>query len=157
MLKGKKALYILLSLVAFIWGAIIFQIIGAFSDENPVVSDAKEISVSPLKTKERDTFSLGEIKRDPFLGTLYIPKKKENKLPLKPKTKKEPMIWPPIQYKGVVSGQNSANAIYLIQINNIDQLIKLKETISEVTLLKAFSNSIQVRYKGKVKEYKIIN
>ncbi len=154
MLKGKKALYILLPIVAFIWGAIIFQVVGAFTDEDPVVTDTTEVMVAPLETKERDTFTIGMIERDPFLGTLYKPKKEKISNSI---IKKAPLIWPSIKYKGVVSGQNSKNAIYLIEINGTDQLMKLRQTISEVTLVKGLSKSIRLKYKGKTKDFKIAN
>ncbi|GAA4276407.1 hypothetical protein [Aquimarina mytili] len=156
MLKGKKGLYILLPVVAFVWGAIIFQVVGAFSDEDPVFEKGAEVNIAPLEEKERDTFSIGFIERDPFLGTLYKPKKK---VVVKPKsiTKKPPLVWPSIIYKGVVSDHGNANAIYLIGINGTDQLMQLKQTISEVTLMRGGSNTVRVKYKGKIKEFKIAN
>ncbi len=155
MLKGKKGLYILLPVVALVWGAIIFQVVGAFSNENPVVAETVIVSVAPVEMKERDTFSLGAIDRDPFLGTLYKPKKKV--VTPKPRIKKPVLVWPSITYKGVVSGEGNANAIYLIAINGADQLMKLKQTISEVTLIRGASKSIRVKYKGKIKDFKIAN
>ncbi|MEW7291275.1 hypothetical protein [Aquimarina sp. 2304DJ70-9] len=155
MLKGKKALYVLLPVVAFIWGAIIFQVIGAFSDEDPEITKAAEVNVAPVEVKERDKFSIGAIERDPFLGTAYKPKKKV--IVSKPKIKKPPLVWPSITYKGVVSGQGNANAIYLIQIDGADQLMKARQTISEVTLVKGKSSSVRMKYKGKIKDFKIVN
>ncbi len=155
MLKGKKALYVLLPVVAFVWGAIIFQVIGAFSDEDPVINSAKEVTVTPVETKEREKFTINTIERDPFLGTLYKPKKKVSTPRLK--VKKPELVWPSIIYKGVVSGGQSTNAIYLVSINGTDQLIQLKQTIAEVTLLRGKSNSIRVKYKGKIKDFKIAN
>ncbi len=156
MLKGKKGLYILLPVVAFIWGAIIIQVVGAFSDDDPVLSKAAEVNIAPVEEKERDTFSIGFIERDPFLGTLYKPKKK---VMVKPKAviKRPPLVWPSITYKGVVSGKGNANAIYLININGADQLMQVKQTLSEVTLIQGRSNTIRVKYKGKIKEFKIAN
>ncbi|WP_062053721.1 hypothetical protein [Aquimarina longa] len=155
MLKGKKIIYILLPVVVFIWGAIIFQVIGAFSDEDPIASNTIEVLVTPIKGKERDKFSLGTIERDPFLGKTYRTKKKEKKSVSKPKIKKSPLVWPSIRFKGVVSGESNTNAIYLMEINGADQFMKLKQTIDNVTLLSTTSNSVKVRYKGKVKNFKI--
>lgn len=157
MLKGKKGLYILLPLVAFIWGAIIIQVVGAFSDEDLIISNTGDVSVTPIETKEREKFNLDIVERDPFLGKAYRPKKKVNRTASVSKVKKNPLVWPSIRYKGVVSGQSNANAIYLIEINGNDQLMKLKQTVSEVTLHKALSNSIRIRYKGKTKDFKIVN
>jgi len=158
MLKGKKALYILFPVVALIWGAIIVQVIGAFSDDDPIGLDTGgAIVISDITTKEREKFTLSTIERDPFLGTLYQPEKKVIKKLTTPKTKKTTISWPSITYKGVVSGQNSANAIYLIEINGTDELMTLKQTLSEVTLIKGLPNSVRLRYKGKTKDFKISN
>ncbi|TSE06680.1 hypothetical protein [Aquimarina algiphila] len=155
MLKGKKALYILLPLVALIWGAIIVQVVDAFSDDDPVSLGTTSVDIKPLKTKEREKFTLGIVERDPFLGTLYQPKKKESKP--RSRVKKVDLVWPSIRYKGVVSGQNSAKAIYLIEINGTDQLMNLRQTIDGITLQRGKSSSVLLRYKGKTKDFKITN
>ncbi len=158
MLKGKKGLYILLPVVALIWGAIIFQVVGAFSDEDQVVAETSEVSLAPIEGNEREKFELSTVLRDPFLGTIYKPKKEVTKPKATTlKVKKPALVWPSITYKGVVSGQNASNAIYLIEINGSDQLLQLKQTFEEVTLIKARTSSVKLRYKGKIKEFKIAN
>ncbi len=157
MLKGKKGLYVLLPIVVFIWGAIIFQVVGAFSDEDPVTGTTNEVAIKPIQSSEREKFSLSTIIRDPFLGKTYKKKKEVPALTTKPKVKKQTLVWPSITYKGVVSAQNDSNAIYLIEINGTDQLVKLRQTIAEVTLIKARSHAIKLRYKGQTKEFKIVN
>ncbi|WP_299223308.1 hypothetical protein [uncultured Aquimarina sp.] len=156
MLKGKKGLYILLPIVVFIWGAIIFQVVDAFSDEDPVVSDITKVSFATIKTKEREKFTIGEIDRDPFLGTIYRPKKVLNKNP-KPIVKKQETAWPSIRYKGLVSAQNNSLAIFLVEINGSDQLMKANESFSDVKLIKGSSSSVKLKYKGKTKEFPILN
>ncbi|TPN87679.1 hypothetical protein [Aquimarina algicola] len=156
MLKSKKSLYILLPLVVFIWGAIIFQVLGAFSDDDPIFNENTQIDVSEITTKEREVFTIEPLERDPFLGTLYQPKKKKSKS-TKPRVQKQTaFLWPNIQYKGLVSGNNN-NAIYLISINGVDQLMKVKQTIDQVTLIKGASSTIRLKYKGKTKNFTIAN
>ncbi len=156
MLKGKKGLYILLPLVVFIWGAIIFQVVDAFSDEDPVVSDITNVSFATIKTKEREKFTIGEVDRDPFLGTVYKPTKVIPKT-YKALTKKSEIVWPSIRYKGLVSAQNNASAIFLVEINGADQLMKINDSFSEIKLLKGSSSSIKLKYKGKTKQFQILN
>jgi len=156
MLKGKKGLYILLPLVAFIWGAIVYQILDAFSDEDTTVTTTTAMTFSKIENKTRDPFTISEIKRDPFLGTMYKPKKVVIKKP-KPKIKKPEINWPTIQYKGLVTGSQNGTAVYLIQINGADQLMKRKDIINEVTLIKGSPASITVKYKGKTKQFDILN
>ena len=135
MLKGKKGLYILLPVVVLIWSAIIFQVLDAFDDDDPVITASNTVSFVNIETKEREKFTLGIVDRDPFLGTIYRPKKVVNINP-KPRVKKQEIVWPSIKYKGLVSDQNNASSIYLIEINGSDQLMKVNDTFDEVTFSK---------------------
>lgn len=156
MLKGKKGLYILLPVVAFIWGAIIYQVVDAFSEDEPVVSDAISVSFAKIETREREKFTLGTIHRDPFLGTVYKPKKNVpiTRQPIKNKVE---IIWPSISYKGMVSDANAATAIFLVAINGTDQLMKRNDVIADVKLLRGTKNMVKLRYKGKTKQFEISN
>ncbi|MDH7445313.1 hypothetical protein [Aquimarina sp. 2201CG14-23] len=156
MLKGKKGLYVLLPLVVCIWGAIIFQVVDAFSDEDPVIANTNPISFATIKTKEREKFTIGEVDRDPFLGTIYKPKKVINQNP-KPVAKKQEIVWPSIRYKGLVSAQNNSSAIFMVEINGSDQLMRINESFSEVKLIKGTTGTIKLRYKGSTKQFQILN
>lgn len=156
MLKSKKGIYILLPIVAIVWGAIIFQVVDAFSDNENVVVNTTNIQFKTIKTKERSKFNISQVIRDPFLGTLYLPKKepiKKNKRSVK----KDTIKWPTIRYKGLVSAQDASVSVFLIEINGADQILKIKETYNEVKLLKGNSSSIKLRFKGKTKQFEILN
>ncbi len=155
MLKSKKGLYVLLPVVVFIWGAIIYQVVGAFDDNEPVISNTISIPLLEIKTKERKQFDLGTIDRDPFLGTIYRQKKSPPKN-TKSIVKKE-ITWPSIVFKGLVSGKNTKNTIFLIAINGTDQLMKPGDVVSDIKLIKGSPTSIQLRHKGKVKKFEILN
>ena len=156
MLKGKKGLYILLPVVVLIWSSIIFQVLDAFDDDDPVITASNTVSFVNIETKEREKFTLGIVDRDPFLGTIYRPKKVVNINP-NPRVKKQEIVWPSIKYKGLVSDQNNASSIYLIEINGSDQLMKVNDTFDEVTFSKGSNNTIKLRYKGKMKQFKMSN
>ncbi len=156
MLKSKKGLYILLPLVAFIWGAIIYQVTDAFSDDDPVITNTATVKFSKIESKERDRFTISDAERDPFLGTLYKPKKEPVKK-VASKTKKLVITWPSIRYKGLVTGGKDNTAIYLIEINGVDQLMKRNTMVSEVKLTKGTSSWVQLRYNGKTKRFDILN
>ncbi len=155
MLKSKKGIYILLPLVVFIWGAILYQVLDAFSDDDPVITNTTDIKFSEIKTVERQQFEIGAVERDPFLGTLYRPKKEVAKKPVI--IKKNPITWPSIRYKGLVSGQGGSKAIFLVEINGADQLLERNQSFSEIKLVKGSSVSILLRYKGESKQFKILN
>ncbi|MBW1296906.1 hypothetical protein [Aquimarina litoralis] len=155
MLKGKKGIYVLLPLVVFIWGAIIYQVVDAFSDEDPEIADITNVSFAKIETKEREKFQISTVNRDPFLGTIYKPKK------VVPKTtthvKKQEITWPSIQYKGYVAAQNRSSTIFLIEINGSEQLLKINDTFADVKLIKGSSTTVKLRYKGKNKQFQILN
>lgn len=154
MLKGKKGLYILLPLVLFIWGAIIYQVLDAFADNDPITTNQAVVGFKDIKAKERDTFSLSTIERDPFLGEVYRPKIVIVNTTPRPKVVE--VVWPSIQYKGLVSNGDVNKAIFLVAINGADQLMKLNETVADITLVKGDRNKIKLRYKGKTKEFTIL-
>ncbi|WP_109301634.1 hypothetical protein [Aquimarina sp. AU474] len=153
MLKGKKGLYILLPLVVFIWGAIIYQVTDAFSDDDPLATDSTAITFSKIEGKERDHFLISSVTRDPFLGTMYKPKKEPVKK-ITPRVKKPEVTWPSVTYKGMVTGNP---VIYLIEINGTDQLMQRNEVVSDIKLIKASSSWVQLRFKGEAKRFEILN
>lgn len=155
MLKSKKGIYVLLPLVVLIWGMIIYKVVDAFSDKDPITAQDTVVTFTEIKTTEREKFEIGKVGRDPFLGKIYQPEKKVVKSN-KPIRKKETIAWPTIQYKGLVSGQNSSKAIYLVAINGSDQLMNPKSSFAEVTLIKGSSKSITLRYKGQRKQFPIL-
>ncbi len=155
MLKSKKGIYILLPIVVFVWGALIYQLVDAFSDNEADIESSKAITFSEIKTVERELFKIGVIERDPFLGNLYISKKKDKK---KVKTiRKKVVTWPSIKYKGLISGDHVSNAVFLIEINGIDQLLKRNQSFAGVKLIRGSSTAIKVKHKGYIKQYKILN
>ncbi|MFC5044440.1 hypothetical protein ACFSTE_14820 [Aquimarina hainanensis] len=156
MLKGKKGLYILFPVVAFIWGAIIYQVVDAFSEDDPVIADPTTITMATIKTKERAPFSIHTISRDPFLGKAYkIARRKEVKKP-SVVSQKPPIIWPSIRYKGRVSNQNTADAVFLLEINGTEYLIKKNQSEAAVTVLKGTATYIRLRYQGKTKQFNLL-
>ncbi|MGY3793196.1 hypothetical protein [uncultured Aquimarina sp.] len=155
MLKGKKGIYVLLPLVVFIWGAIIFQVVDAFSDDDPEITDITTVSFAKIEAKEREKFEISNVERDPFLGTIYKPKK----VVAKPTSirKKQEVVWPSIQYKGYVATQNKSATIFLIEINGSEQLLKINDSFADVKLIKGSSTMVKLRYKGKSKQFQILN
>ena len=149
-MKNKKTLYILFPVVTLIWGVIIYQVIGAFSDPAPeihAVAYSKDSAV--FEQKERELFSLSPIVRDPFLNKRYV-EKVIQKTEIST-VQKRTVTWPSIQYKGMVSG--ASGSVFVISINGQDQLLKKGEAIQDVKLLSGSSDSVILRYKNQRKTY----
>lgn len=151
MMKKKGKTYILLVVVLGIWGVIGYQVFAKLNpDDSPIVAANSDISFTPKQTIEKDTFSINSKHRDPFLGKPYQLKQTSNikKRVLK---KKDPIVFPPITYKGVISKQQSSQNIYIIAIKGTQQLFKVGKTIHEVKLLKGNKKSITISFKGERK------
>jgi len=149
-MKNKKAIYILLPIVLFIWGTVAYQFFS-FSDNDTDITDASHnFAVKPLKIKERDTFTINVNYRDPFLGKMYAPNTSHT---VKHHTSKkiavpvEPVIWPQIQYKGIVSDTKDKTRIFMLIINGKTCLMKKGEIQNDVLLKDGNRLSIDVQYK----------
>jgi len=143
--KNQKT-YLLLFIVALVWGAIGYQL---YSHYNPDTIEVSEVTTMSYTTQKVDTVDGYEIQpdyRDPFLGKIY------RKQPLKKKvaTPKHVVIFPAIVYKGIIEGGKKT---YIIAINGSQEIFRVNQTIKEVTLLKADGKSILLKYQNERKKY----
>lgn len=156
MLKGKKGIYVLLPIVVFIWVAIGYQVIDAFREKETPEFDVATTKPISYKNMVRDTFSISKPNRDPFLNTLASKKKTpKKKATPKPKVKKERVRWPRISYKGKVSEKKGHTTVYVVEINNEINFMKINSVTANVKMLKAEEKKIVLTYKGETKEIQI--
>ncbi|MCL9806428.1 hypothetical protein NAT51_12900 [Flavobacterium amniphilum] len=161
-MKSKKSIYLLLPLVLGIWGAVLYQFFSFSGEEEQLESGPSEMAnLSPLKTFAVDTAEIDVNFRDPFLGGTYQPVTGNsisgNSLKVKrikkekPVVKiKEPLVWPDIKYKGIVSDTKNKNKVFMLVINGRTYLMKIGSTESEVTLMDGDRETIDVKYKKEV-------
>jgi len=149
-MKNKKSIYILLPLVLLIWGTVMYQFFSFTNTDEEVISPTNEFSLKPIKIVKRDSFTINTNYRDPFLGKVYVAKK--DSLPKKKKPAKvvTPLVWPTIQYKGIVSDTKDKVKISMLLINNRTCLMKKGETQNEVYLKDGDKESVYVKYKGEL-------
>jgi hypothetical protein len=153
-LKNKKNIRILLPLVIIIWGILIYKVVDLTSVEESEFSGKSKSTFIPPKPKIKDTFSLIKINTDPFLGTMYSkPKSKETSKRL---SKKSEIIWPKINYFGIVSDKNSEASIFIVQINGQQHLLSKGDKVEEIVILKGNGERIYLKYMGQVKEFQIM-
>ena len=150
-MKKKGKTYILLTVVLGIWGAIGYQIFSKLStDDSPMIATNSNVSFTPKQIIKEDTFSINTKHRDPFLGKPYQ-QKQTTKVRRVSVGKKDAFVFPPIIYKGVISKQQSAQNIYIIEVSGTQQLFKTGKKIQEVKLVKGNKKSITISFKGKRK------
>lgn len=148
-MKNKKSIYVLIPVVLLIWGLVISKFI---SFSNPEVSTTvkEDFSLEPLTIKEKDSLVITVNYRDPFLGKMYVPvKAKTNTNNVKGKINRiEPIVWPNVIYKGMVSDTKSKQKVFMLIINGQFYLMKEKDTEQDITLKSGNRESIVVNYMG---------
>lgn len=146
-MKNKKSIYILLPLVLFIWGAVMYQLFSFSSSEDVQTIVPNEISLKPIQIPKRDSIVINTNYRDPFLGKMYNVNK--DSIPKRKLTSKkiEPLVWPTIKYKGIVSDTKEKSKIFMLVINNQTHLMKKGQTENEVYLKDGDRESIYIKYK----------
>lgn len=103
---------------------------------------------NPQPMTTLDTFSIQDLERDPFLGTLssskrQVPKPNANQQP------KTPENIPTIAYNGILRKQSTSDQVFVVSINNQQFLLKKGQVADSVKLLKGNEDEITMRYHNK--------
>lgn len=147
-MKTKKSIYVLLPLVLFIWGTIIYKFFS-YTSESTLVIQNEEVSIKPLQIKKKDTFTIKMNSRDPFTGelvdeTAYKPSHTVNNA--SPKEKEE-LIWPVIKYKGIVSDVKDKDRIYMLIIEGRTFLMRKGQKENNIILKGGDKDMVYLKYK----------
>lgn len=145
-MKKQQKTYLLFLLVIIVWSMIGYRMYKSLyvTKETFASENFRDSIFIPEKIKEREPYSIEVNYRDPFLGKLSVLKKK--KKTTKKVIKKESVVFPSILYHGVVEGGGVKS--YVISINNRQKMLKLRETIESVKLLRAREDKIFISFKG---------
>jgi hypothetical protein len=152
-MKNKKNIYILLPVVLFVWGAVLYQIFSFTTTDLDVTANNPEFTIKPLKIKERQSFTINVNYRDPFLGKMYAPqtvsKVKSGSSSVKKAPKiQEALVWPVVLYKGMISDSKTKNRIFMLVIDGQNHYMKIGETQNEIFLKEGDKESVYLKYKG---------
>ena len=141
----------LLALVIGVWGTVAYKILTALNPEIPEPEQTELVAKVNFKFEsEVEAFSISEVNRDPFLGTLL---KKEPKTPVVKKA--PPVQWKPINYLGSVKQNSTRQHIFIVSINGTQHLMKKGETKDSITLAYGNAKSVTLRYKNKTKSFSL--
>ena len=149
MTKNQKT-YLLLIAVVVVWGSVGVRIFNQIESDAPVIirSNAKFI---PKGQKEKIDYTILPNYRDPFLGKLYVkPKPKVRK---KTVVNKPLVVFPNIQYNGVINGDTKT---FIITIDGGQRLFEVGDVIKGVELVKGNNKEVTLRYQKKTKKYSIL-
>ena len=136
--------------LVFAIAAIAFMMYSMFSiaPREPSTFQGSLPSKDLKKTNyEKETFDLLPIKKDPFFS---IKKEKgTNKIKLK---KKEIVSWPTIRYNGMIESGSGKDKLFVLMINNRQQLLEKGTVAEDVKLLHGTSEEVTVLFQGETKE-----
>jgi len=153
-MKNKKTLYILIPLVAIIWGVVIWRVI----DYKPSSQDLTFQAPAIIEEPSLDTipYKLTFDYKDPFLRNSYRSgtstraktKKKSNnikKVDLSP----EAVVKRPegLVYRGEVSGRRSE--LGLLEMDSLRVLVRENSVLGDYTIESVQSDSLIIIYKDK--------
>ena len=158
----KKHLNITLTIfLIIIWGSVIYKYFGgnkASVKNVETISSAANYKQDYIMAK--DTFSLKLIDRDPFGVSGRVVKRVESTKPVsstksivKPAVKKS-IVWPTIIYHGFVKGASNDTRMILLKIDNRLYRKREKETVNDITLVKAYNDSLTVLFNDNNKTIK---
>jgi hypothetical protein len=152
-MKKRVVNIILLIGVLVIWIFVLKKSFNFFDSKNkePIVVN-NESNDLPIFELKKDTFLLGDFRRDPFLERYSkrpVPVSKKNiqnkKEPSKVKNKvlvKDNSTWPKLQYFGFLKGNNQADKLAVIKINGKLHRIRERGKIENITVKKVYKDSV---------------
>jgi len=151
-MQKKVKTYILLAIVLGVWGIIGYQVYAKLNPtEEPITTSNAIVSFKPKQDIIKDTFSISKDHYDPFLNKPYQKNREASATRNTTKTKGT-VVFPKVIYKGAISKQKSTSNIYILEINGIQQLFKVRKQIDGITLLKGTKKSVVISFKGQRKE-----
>jgi hypothetical protein len=145
MLKNRKITYLLLVLVAIIWGMIFYRIYSNFGG-NKMVEKKLPHSVGIVKHDQHDTIETLSLNYpDPFLKgeeRSSDPSSLEFKDPLPSPVSN----WPQIEYRGLLTSNNNNESTGLLRIQNTDLLVKQGKVYAAIRIKTLSRDSIFLEY-----------
>jgi hypothetical protein len=156
MLKNKKITYLLIALVALIWGLIFYKVYSKFGGEN-LVEKSFPHAVVKFENGQRDSvFTLLLDYPDPFLKgpgqQSDIPNTESVKVAIIP-----PVVnWPSIEYRGLLTDNSKNESTGLLKILNSNLLVKKGKVYSAVKIQTISRDSILLEYQNESRWLRII-
>ena len=144
-----------------IWGGVFYKYFGGSKSSKKNIEAIDSISnYEQVYNIAKDTFQLELMERDPFGISDGIKKKIPTEKPVnKPKVIVKPvvnksMVWPTITYHGFVKGESKTTPLVLLKIDNRLYRKRERETVDNIILVKAYSDSLIVSLNNNTKTIK---
>lgn len=162
----KRINIILLTLVLGLWGTVIYKYVSQyFTKKDIFINNQNEASIISSKIKEKDTFFLNPLNRDPFLNKSYHSENKTivyKKTISTPKTNVKPIInnipkapFPNINYLGYIKSKEKKYELALLKINGKFQRLKINQELDNLKLLSITKDSVRIKYFNDEKSFSL--
>lgn len=143
--------------VVVIWGIIGYKLFSILSDDSDNVAlNYGDAANSKVESPVSDTFSLVSHGSDPFFRQMSIGQKvpdanKSAGVSKEEKLKVYRLIWPSVQYKGVVSRSGGQKQSVMVVINGVNYILQKGEVVNGLEMVFVSADSIKMRYSSETK------
>ena len=156
MLKNKKITYLLIILVAIIWGLIFYKIYSKFGGEKQVERSIP-LSVVAVENGQRDSvFKLSLDYPDPFLKGLGIQTDNPYSKAATISSALPVVNWPLIEYRGLLTSSSKNESTGLLRVQSSDLLVKQGNVYAAIKIRTITRDSIFMEYQNESRWLPII-
>ncbi len=167
-MKNKKVTYLLLASVAVVWGLIVYRIVLGLGDDTDSLAAPSAKKDIVVYSEKKEAYKLLLNYADPFLkggrgissgltgGALStnVYASSATRQPAKVTAKKEPkpvvapvvIDWSFISYIGLIGNRNSAQKIGLLTVHAKEFVVKEKDVVDGVTVVRLTKDTLAVSY-----------
>ncbi|MCU0436184.1 MAG: hypothetical protein MUC87_22195 [Bacteroidia bacterium] len=158
-MKNKRTTYLLMAVVAAIWGLIGWKIWKGLQGDDDFNVEPEPVLSAKKKNALSDSFQLILNYRDPFLdkpaAAVPSPPISTNTLPkqtLVTAPKPEPVTanWPEIRYGGLVKRTGQEKSAGFVSVNGSSEIVLPGQKIGEIIITRLWRDSVEVQ-RGKEK------
>ncbi|MGL5890719.1 MAG: hypothetical protein ACRC3B_12580 [Bacteroidia bacterium] len=152
-MKSKRTTYLLMAVVAGIWGLIGWKVWKGLQGDDDLALPAERVVQSGKKNQLSDSFELIANYRDPFLGrtmqqtsTVAATTVRTTGTAKTTITKPEPPVntWPEIRYGGFIKKSGQENAAGFLIINGSSEIVTRGQKIQDITIVQLWRDSVAV-------------
>ena len=144
MLKNKRMTYLLIALVALIWGLVFYKIYSNFGGKKQVAKNVQQSVVKIDNGQSDSIFTLLLNYTDPFLKGSGLPTGIPILSGVKNNSITQIINWPLIEYRGLLTSKN--DCMGLLKIQSSDILVKQGKVYSSVKIRAITKDSIFLEY-----------
>jgi hypothetical protein len=155
--KGKKSLFLLLPLVAVIWGLIIYRLVD-FTKTKPLINTNRNVAVlaadSILYPKQQKLLLNYS---DPFLRNMAKNSEAKNSngaislFKTNPEPEKKIVVWPTISYGGII--ENKSTQFAIIKIDEKKVVTSQSQSVSGMVIKYIYKDSIIIEKEKELKTF----